>query len=484
MVNYPGTLDTSTSLPRAVDGTTPVSSSQYNQTRDAVIAIENELGVLPSATYGTVRNRLDYLESYIVAGGGVQLAQDLGGLATAPFVIGLYGNPVLSTTPTVNYVLTWNGVAWEPKAPSITGGDHNTLSGLQGGTSSQYYHLTSAQHVWLTAGVTTGYWDETKGGTGLTSYATGDVLYADGVNSLGKLTIGSDGYVMRVASGLPYWDNPSWTVSEGGTGLDSVVTGDILYASGTNTLSKLSISDDGYILTLSGGIPVWQEYTPGISQHNSLLGIQGGEVDGYYHFTSYQHAWLTDGYVDGYWGISKGGTGITSYTPGDILAADISGNLEKINGNAGETVVTNSSGLMTFVDLTVDYITTGLTGVLPAATDGYFLSDLSITTDENMVAYVVNTETATVKNLYVTCSSKPSTGNVVITVRKNTIDTAMTVTVNNSSSSRNSKYYEEDLSNTFDVSRGDFISVRFVSDSGASPSDVQVSIELVRRVVA
>lgn len=34
---------------------------------------------------------------------------------------------------------------------ALTAGPHNNLSGLQGGTTSQYYHLTLAQHTLLTA---------------------------------------------------------------------------------------------------------------------------------------------------------------------------------------------------------------------------------------------------------------------------------------------------------------------------------------------
>lgn len=59
--------------------------------------------------------------------------------------------------------------------------------------------------------VTTGTWSAdtiatTKGGTGLTTYATGDILYANGTNSLAKLTIGANGKVLQVnGSGVPVW---------------------------------------------------------------------------------------------------------------------------------------------------------------------------------------------------------------------------------------------------------------------------------------
>ena len=43
----------------------------------------------------------------------------------------------------------------------------------------------------------------------------------------------------------------------GGTGLTTYTTGDILYSSASNTLSKLAAGTDGYILTLAAGIPSW-----------------------------------------------------------------------------------------------------------------------------------------------------------------------------------------------------------------------------------
>jgi len=51
-----------------------------------------------------------------------------------------------------NIVYIYNGTAWVVMASFF---NHNSLSGLQGGTSAQYYHLTSAEHTFLT-GVVTG----------------------------------------------------------------------------------------------------------------------------------------------------------------------------------------------------------------------------------------------------------------------------------------------------------------------------------------
>jgi hypothetical protein len=51
----------------------------------------------------------------------------------------------------------------------------------------------------------------------------------------------------------------------GGTSQTSYTTGDIIYASGTNTLSKLSAGTNGYVLTLSGGVPTWAASSGGSS---------------------------------------------------------------------------------------------------------------------------------------------------------------------------------------------------------------------------
>lgn len=47
------------------------------------------------------------------------------------------------------------------------------------------------------------------------------------------------------------------TSNKGGTGFSTYTAGDLIYASATNTLSKLAATTNTYVLTLSGGLPVW-----------------------------------------------------------------------------------------------------------------------------------------------------------------------------------------------------------------------------------
>lgn len=56
----------------------------------------------------------------------------------------------------------------------------------------------------------------TKGGTGQSSVATGDTFYASATNTVSKLTAGSTGQVLTIASGVPTWATPS---GGGATGL-------------------------------------------------------------------------------------------------------------------------------------------------------------------------------------------------------------------------------------------------------------------------
>lgn len=63
--SYPNQIDTTTELPKATDNVTPVNADIFNRVRDAIIAIENELGIQPSSTFSTVKARCDAFEARI-----------------------------------------------------------------------------------------------------------------------------------------------------------------------------------------------------------------------------------------------------------------------------------------------------------------------------------------------------------------------------------------------------------------------------------
>ena len=75
---------------------------------------------------------------------------------------------------------------------------------------------------------------------------------------------GSGGSTGLTVSGGPITTSGTLTlggtlaVTSGGTGLTSLTTGDLLYSSATNTLSRLGVGTNGQALVVSGGLPTWQ----------------------------------------------------------------------------------------------------------------------------------------------------------------------------------------------------------------------------------
>ena len=65
--------------------------------------------------------------------------------------------------------------------------------------------------------------------------------------------------VMTNVTGLPLTSGVTGTlpIANGGTNITTYASGDILYASATNTLSKLAKGTDGQVLTLASGVPSW-----------------------------------------------------------------------------------------------------------------------------------------------------------------------------------------------------------------------------------
>jgi len=181
------------------------------------------------------------------------------------------------------------------------------------------------------------------GGTGLTSFTSGGALYATSTSSLTSGT-------------LP--------TTSGGTALSTYTTGDVIYASATNTLAKLPIGTTGQVLTVSGGIPAWSTVASNVSSfQTSLSGLTPSTA--------------TTGAVTlaGTLGPASGGTGQTTYTDGQLLIGNSTGNtLAKSTLTAGTGIsITNGSGSITIAatdaaGITVTNDTSTATALFPTFT--------------------------------------------------------------------------------------------------------------------
>ena len=64
---YPNALDTQLTLPKVFDGISPILADDVNRIRDAVVAVQTELGTNPSSTFSTLVDRLANLIAAEVA---------------------------------------------------------------------------------------------------------------------------------------------------------------------------------------------------------------------------------------------------------------------------------------------------------------------------------------------------------------------------------------------------------------------------------
>lgn len=239
MVNYPAQIDNILSLPPAADGTTAVSASVVNRLREAILAVQTELGVKPSGSYTNVKGRLDVVETTVGSLQVISLAGDLGGTYSAPKVIGLQGRPVSPNAPSTGEAFIWNGSVWA--ASSNIYSDSITSAVIQG--SSIYTPLLALDGKLIFTGIDP---------PGASVSNTGEaILYFD--LSEGKIKFSENGGAYSYLS--PFFaggdlsgDNTSQVVEKinGATvpAAGSLTTNHVLKVSGASALSYGLIVND------------------------------------------------------------------------------------------------------------------------------------------------------------------------------------------------------------------------------------------------
>jgi len=91
----------------------------------------------------------------------------------------------------------------------------------------------------------------TSGGTAQSTYTTGDILYASGANTLSKLAVGSSNQILTVSGGVPSWQNApagSGTVTNTGT----LTANRIIIGNGTTDVTTAAglVTDGASVITL------------------------------------------------------------------------------------------------------------------------------------------------------------------------------------------------------------------------------------------
>lgn len=135
----------------------------------------------------------------------------------------------------------------------------------------------------------------------------------------------------------------------GGTAQTTYTTGDLLYASAANTLSKLAIGTTGQSLTVSGGIPAWTTASSGALTLISASTFNNPNVivDSCFSSTYENYLVLISAKVDGgggavrptYWRFRGGGSDrATANYRFQTFGYNIPGTLSNLSSNGTDTV--------------------------------------------------------------------------------------------------------------------------------------------------
>ena len=366
------TSASATSLAVGLNGATNPAFTVDSSTGSQVAGLK----VTGAATAGTV--------AVVVTDSGANASLTLNAKGSGTIGIGSVSTGAVTITPAT----TITGVATLTAQPVLSS-------------------LTASKPVFSDASkglVSTGTLAYDQGGTGQTSYAAGDIVYASATNTLSKLTVGTSGQVLKVTAGVPAWETDTatgtvtsvalsapavFTVSgspvtssgtlaltysgtalpeaNGGTAQTTYTTGDFLYASGSNTLSKLAVGTTGQVLTVAAGLPSWATDTTTGTVTSVGLSAPAFLTVGSSPVTSSGTLALT--FSGTAIPAANGGTAQTTYSTGDLLYASGANTLSKLAIGTSAQVLTvtggapawGSAGAGTVTSVDMSGGTTGLT---------------------------------------------------------------------------------------------------------------------------
>lgn len=253
----------------------------------------------------------------------------------------LGGSPSTALLAATSITAGWSGqlsIARGGTGQTSANAALNAFLPSQGGNSGKVLSTDGSNTSWISAGSA-----GTVTSVSITAPAAGITQSGSPVTTSGAITLaladdlaaleGLSGTGIAKRTGVSTWALQSTVgTTDGGTGLSTATTGDLLYASGANTWASRAIGTSGQVLTVSGGVPTWQT-TSGTGTVTSVAVTSSDLSVGGSPITTSGTITLSLNTV----GIGSGGTGQTTAN-GALNAL-----LPSQGGNSGKVLSTDGS---------------------------------------------------------------------------------------------------------------------------------------------
>ena len=237
-----------------------------------------------------------------------------------------------------------------------------------------------------------------NGGTGFSSYTTGDMLFASGATAISKLSLGTTNFVLTAGASAPQYVAQSTLAVGTATNLAGGSAGASPYQTGSGATTFLSLGTSGHVLTAGASAP--QYVAQNTLAAGSASNITGGAANQVVFqsgasTTSFVSVPTTGGTVLGWtgsafaWVNAPAATSTTNIAGGSAGVVPFQSGVGVTSftavGTAGYSLTSQGTGTPTWSQVS---LTAGVTGTLPIANGG---TGTTSTTFVNLTTNVTGT---------------------------------------------------------------------------------------------